>query len=438
MAEKRAMMTQVHMETARYLYVQHSYYGVQIGDLGLSMWLAFTSGVTEFDLLIANAGGEVVACSNRDLRLLGLRVPEEMLGAADGYIVRMDAAGDIFREPRKIVGAPLVQLEGGETVIFGYLFVLSDMSAFHEEWRTFSGVFILIALGVMALAFVISFFATRKLTQPLNEIAGAARRFARGDFSVRVDDTGRYDEIGELTQSFNAMADTLEGSEEFRREFIANISHELKTPMTVITGFAEGLLDGTIPPENEKKYLNIIASESRRLSRLSISMLEMSSLHSASLEPKNIGSFDVSEVIRLALLSLGTKITGKQLDIEANLPEEPIMTLGDSDAITQVVYNLVDNAIKFSRQGGTLEIDLWKQGALAYVSVENQGETISEEDLPHIFDRFHKADKARSADKSGVGLGLYIVKTILDNHNQDIFVESHDGNTKFIFSLSIK
>ena len=149
------------------------------------------------------------------------------------------------------------------------------------------------------------------------------------------------------------------------------------------------------------------------------------------------GSFDICEVVRLALLSLDGKIENKQLDVETALPEEAIITRGDADSIIQVVYNLIDNAIKFSQPGGVIDLELWEQDTHAYVSVTNRGEVIPTEELPYIFDRFHKADRSRSADREGAGLGLFIVKRILDSHNEDIFVTSSDGVTKFIFSLTI-
>jgi len=166
-------------------------------------------------------------------------------------------------------------------------------------------------------------------------------------------------------------------------------------------------------------------------------MLEISTLRAA--EPGSVldKSFDISEVVRLALLSLDGKIEEKQLDVDAKLPDEAIMTRGDADSITQVVFNLIDNAIKFSSTGSVIELELWKQESRAYVSVTNHGETIAADELPRIFERFHKADKSRSVNRDGVGLGLYIVKMILDNHNEDIFVTSSGGTTKFIFSLTV-
>jgi len=438
-SEKRSFMTSTLYETSRYVTAQHVYYGLALDDLNMNWWLAFTSAVTGFDLIVTDADGVVGACSERDFKHFGMQVPYTLISevAAGPPTVRLTTMGEICPQRRHVDGMPLTRAGTAEPQVFGYLFVSADMSVLIHEWRAFSLVFILIALSIMLLTMIITFLATKKLAEPLNEMAGAARRFARGDFAVRVEGSSRHDEIGHLTQAFNAMADSLESSESFRRDFIANLSHELKTPMTVISGFAEGLLDGTIPQENKTRYLEVISSETRRLSRLVKSMMEMSSIQSAKSDSTPDSSFDISEVVRLALLSLGGKIESRNLDVETDLPEEPVMTYGDGDAITQVVYNLIDNAIKFSEPDGVIRLELWKQGSLAYVSVENSGDPISSEDLPHIFNRFHKGDKSRSFDKDGVGLGLYIVKTILDNHNQDIFVESRDGMTKFVFTLEV-
>jgi len=439
MSEKSGRMTSTLQETARYIRTQHLFYGVELSDLNISMWLAMTSGVSGFDLLVTDSDGVIGSCSEKDFRHFGKSIPKSILQtAAEGKTtITLSSLGSIYPESRQVAGTPLTVIINGDTYVFGYLFVSSDMAAFRQEWRNFASVFILIAISVMLFTFAITFIATKKQAEPLKEMAGAARRFARGDFSTRVRDTGREDEIGQLTQAFNAMADSMEGSETLRREFIANLSHELKTPMTVISGFAEGILDGTIPYENEARYLGVISSETRRLARLVKSMLDMSTLQSTGKDAILAKSFDITEVVRIALLSLDSKIEGKGLDVEAGLPEESILTYGDMDSITQVVYNLIDNAIKFSTSGGVIGIELWKQASKAYVSIENYGETIPNDELPHIFERFHKADKSRSANRDGVGLGLYIVKTILDNHNEDIFVTSINGISKFVFTLTI-
>ena len=378
MADKRAMMISTLNETARYITTQHLHYAVNLDDLDLNMWLTMTSGVTGFDLLVTNADGIVESCSDKSLINLGKLVPESMLllVKSDDNTVMLSTLGQIYPERRQVSGIPLAMTGDGDMRTFGYLFVTSDIAVFRQEWSNFYSVFILIALIVMVCAFITSFVATKKQAEPLNEMASAARRFARGEFNIRVKDQGRQDEIGQLTEAFNAMADSLESSEQLRRDFIANLSHELKTPMTVISGFADGLLDGTIKQEDEERYLGIISSETRRLSRLVRSMTEISKLQLA--EPNTMleSSFNISEVVRLALLSLDGKIEEKKLGVRAELPDEDIITRGSADSITQVVFNLIDNAIKFSYPGGLIELELWQRDSKAYVSVTNRGETI--------------------------------------------------------------
>jgi signal transduction histidine kinase len=271
--------------------------------------------------------------------------------------------------------------------------------------------------------------------KPIREMAQATRRYAEGDFDIRMNDYGRQDEVGELAASFNNMAESLQQTERQRRELIANISHELKTPMTTIAGYTDGILDGTIPQERERKYLQIISDESRRLSRMVRRLLDVSQLQA--IDPlRGGGHFDVCESMRRVLISLEQKITDRNLDVRADIPDEPILVLGDNDMITQVIYNLLENAAKFAREGSTLYLGVKIIDSKARVTVQNIGETIPAEELPLLFERFHKSDKSRSEDKDGVGLGLYIVKTILAQHKEKIYVTSENGVTTFSFSLT--
>ena len=222
-----------------------------------------------------------------------------------------------------------------------------------------------------------------------------------------------------------------------QRQFVADASHELKTPMTTIAGYTDGILDGTIPPENEKQYLQIIANESRRLSRLVRRMLDVSQLQA--MDPlRNGNHFDICESMRRVLISMEKKINDRHLDVEADIPDEPILVLGDNDMITQVLYNLLENAAKFAREGSTLYLGVAMMDGKARVTVRNVGDTIPAEELPLLFERFHKSDKSRSEDKDGYGLGLYIVKTILQQHKEDISVTSENGVTTFTFSLRVE
>ena len=343
--------------------------------------------------------------------------------------------GDVFADNLYVAGVSLPTDSKG-AYYTGFIFLAGRGSDIAQLWRRSGGIFLVLALVIMVISLVASYFATRKQTRPLKEMAQAAHRFGRGDFSVRVADENREDEIGELARAFNKMAERLEKSENSRRDLIANVSHELKTPMTTITGFADGILDGTIPPEQEREYLGVISSETKRLSRLVRGMLDMSRIQSGE-DKADFKPFDICEVVRLALVSLESKITSRGLDVDVDLPEEEVRVMGNRDAITQVVYNLIDNAAKFATPGSAIGLDLWKEAGKAHVSVRNLGETIPREELPLIFERFHKSDRSRSLDKDGVGLGLYIVKTILDTHGEDIFVTSQDGATTFSFTLTL-
>ena len=301
-------------------------------------------------------------------------------------------------------------------------------------WRGFIGMFFMTAVTVLLLAFVVSAWLSLRQSRPISEMAEATRRFADGNFDIRMRGYDDPLEIAELAASFNNMADSLQETERQRREFIANVSHELKTPMTTIAGYTDGILDGTIPPEEERQYLRIISDESRRLSRLVRRMLDISRLQSRELRKS---PFDVCESMRRVLISMEKKITDRGLDVDANIPDRSVTVLGDNDLITQVIYNLLENATKFARAGSTLYLGLAVANGKAIVSVRNEGDAIPADEIPLLFERFHKSDKSRSEDKDGVGLGLYVVRTILDQHKEHIAVTSEDGVTTFSFTVSL-
>ena len=208
-----------------------------------------------------------------------------------------------------------------------------------------------------------------------------------------------------------------------RRSFIANVSHELKTPMTTIAGFIDGILDGTIPREQQEKYLNIVSSEVKRLSRLVKSMLDLSRIDSGEMKihPTN---FDLTATLFTTLFTFEQSIEEKQLEVKGLENAGPQNVYGDQDLLHQVIYNLVENAVKFTNQGGYIKLQISDGIDRTSVVIENSGPGISPEELPMIFDRFYKTDKSRSRDKNGMGLGLYIVRTIIKLHGGDITVSS--------------
>jgi len=280
----------------------------------------------------------------------------------------------------------------------------------------------LASLLIMIVTLVALYVITERIASPLRQMSDATKKFAAGKFDTRLPVNGS-DEISELARSFNTMAESLADIEYTRSSFLANVSHDLRTPMTAISGFIDGILDGAIPPEKHEYYLKIVAEEVRRLSRLVSQLLDISRLEAGNRKFEKT-AFDICEMARIILLSFENKIEEKKLDVEFTVSDERIFVYSDKDAINQVLYNICDNAVKFSRESGKYIINVKDAQDKVKVSVYNEGVGITEDDLPHVFDRFYKSDKSRGVDKLGVGLGLYISKTIMDNLGEKISVRS--------------
>ncbi len=296
-------------------------------------------------------------------------------------------------------------------------------------------------LWILLAALIALYFITEHTIAPLREIRSAARRLAMGEFDVRVNVHGR-DEVAELAMAFNRMATDLESLDRMRNSFVANVSHDLRTPMTTIAGFIDGILDGVIPASERDHYLRVVSDEVRRLSRLVTALLDVSRLQAGD-RKFDMQPFDICELGRQILISFEQKIDERHLDVEFLCEEERMFVLADRDAIHQILYNICDNAIKFSTPGGKLQMRfcaLLPTGGRARtvaVTVYNEGPGIPPEDIPYVFERFYKSDKSRSLDKTGVGLGMFIAKTIIDAHKETISVESEYGkNCAFTFTLA--
>ena len=293
---------------------------------------------------------------------------------------------------------------------------------------------ILSSLWIMLASMVAIYFISERMISPLKAMSRAAKKFAAGNFDARVPVTGN-DEVAELADAFNRMADSLENLEKMRSSFIANVSHDLRTPMTAISGFVDGIRDGVIPPEQHGHYLEVISEEVKRLSRLVSSLLDLSRLQAGDrkFSPR---TFDVCEMARLILISFEQRIEDKRLEVEFDCERDRMQVYADRDAIYQVFYNVCHNAIKFSNEGGILRIRITEPNGRVQVAVYDQGKGIPEEDLPYVFDRFYKSDKSRGLDKSGVGLGLFISKTIMEAHGERIWVNGGIEECEFFFTLS--
>jgi signal transduction histidine kinase len=348
-----------------------------------------------------------------------------------GYIYN-GKVGESLKDQYMVYARPVTT--DGE--IIAYVMTLANTNRENNFVSVTRRVVINSSIGVMIAAVVAAYIITERIVHPLRKMTAAAKKFARGDFSTRVEVTKPNSEVAELAAAFNNMADSLQSLEKMRNSFLANISHDLRTPMTTISGFIDGINSGAIPPEKHEYYLGVISAEVHRLSRLVSQLLDVSRLESG--ERKfNHTNFDIAEVARIILISFEQKIEDKRLDVEFDAEEDGMYARADKDAIYQVLYNLCHNAIKFAKEEGKFKIRITKiTDTKLKISVYDEGQSLSEEGKKMVFDRFYKTDESRGLDKTGVGLGLYISKTIIDAHGETIGVESDEDGCEFWFTLT--
>ncbi|MBE6988344.1 MAG: HAMP domain-containing histidine kinase [Ruminococcaceae bacterium] len=297
-------------------------------------------------------------------------------------------------------------------------------------------IFLWYLIAIIIITLIATYLIVKQTSGPIVALSKAAQSFARGDFSRRVQLPKYHDELYTLTDSFNSMADEIMKNENERKGLIANVSHDLRTPMTTISGFVDAMIDGTIKPENQDKYLHIISDEVKRLSRLANDMVELSRFQSDTFEFTPT-SFDLTEVVRRIVISFEQKIIAKNIEIDMDIPDV-LNIYADRDSVFRVIYNLTDNAVKFTNQNGRMAFKISQSGGKAVMSIENSGTPIPPDEAKNVFERFYKLDKSRSENKQGAGLGLYIAKTIVGRHGGDIYATSLPDGTRFTFNLPIK
>lgn len=361
-------------------------------------------------------------------------IPAETLVdiSADGNLSMNNNCNDLF-DQQVIWNASTIYDEEREAV--GYIISYAPLGGEEDLFGEMIKSIALTALWLLFVAIVAIYVVSYKVMTPLREISNAAKCFARGKFDVRVPVRG-HDELADLAKSFNKMAIEIQGKDEMQKQFLSNASHDLRTPMTTIAGFIDGILDGAIPKEKQDYYLNIIKSEVQRLNRLVTSLLDISRLQSG--ERKfDQKPFNICELARQTIISFEAQFNKKNLDVEFDVDDYDMIALGDTDAINQVVYNLCHNAIKFSYENGKYRVSIKNFEDRIKFSVYNEGIGIAKEELPFVFDRFYKSDKSRGLDKTGVGLGLFISKAIIDAHNGDMTVNSeYEKWCEFSFTLA--
>ena len=294
----------------------------------------------------------------------------------------------------------------------------------------------IIAASITLLTSVLFFITTRKITRPFTEMSKKTENFFKGDYSQRlpIEDT---EEFSRLALSFNEMANTIEKNETTHKNFIANVSHELRTPMTTIGGFIDGILDGTIPKDEQKHYMELVSDEIRRLSRLVKTMLNISKFEANEMQI-NYENVDITDMSIKTILMFEKRINEKQVNVEG-LDSPKVVISADKDLLSQLFYNIIENAVKFVDECGIITISISQTEKYAVISLKNTGEGLSEDEIPKIFKRFYKTDESRSADATGIGLGLSIVRSIINLHNGTIAVKSvKDEYTEFVIELPLK
>ena len=398
------------------------------------------AGVSHTDIFITDNNGKILICGCTDWQEKGSCdhsnnriLDKDLEKTIKEESIALSTLG-IYENRQYVTMKPIYN---SENVRFGAVYSVSSVSSVSKLLSTVVRLYIFSAFVPIVLMFLAIYAMIYRLTKPLKSMSEASKAMARGDFSRRIP-VMSDDEIGELSMSFNLMTNNLSRLEGMRKSFVANISHELKTPMTTIGGFIDGILDGTIEEEKQSYYLGIVSEEVKRLSRLVESMLSMAKLESGEfvLKPE---LFDLREMILTIAISQEQRIEGKKIQINGLEGMKGLSVKADRDFIHQVVYNLVDNAIKFTNDDGYINFSLEKEGKNAVLTITNSGNGIPQKDLPFIFERFYKVDKSRSLGKNSTGLGLYIAMTIITAHKGVISVSSKENEfTTFKITLPIE
>lgn len=403
--------------------------------------LRLVSAATDSDFFLVGENGRVIACKDcgrirkkSDCEYHAeMKITDDFLKKAMSHGFMDYVGNDVFGIGKFVVASPVNVDDRSQGVIFG---VEDAITGLLPYVLSILQIFFFSLIAAVILSFVIIFFFSRGITQPLNEMEEVTKHFAKGEFQHRANESYKKGYLSEFAKGLNQMADELAVEEEAQRSFIANVSHELKTPMTTISGFIDGILDGTIPPEREREYLLVVSKEVKRLSRIVVSMLNLSKIEAGEVNLSPI-RYDIGAQIFETLLPFEPAINKKHIQVVGFEHMGSVTANADRDLLQQVIYNLLDNAVKFTPEGGTISIRAKNTATLTYVSIRNTG-SVAPSELSRIFERFYKVDKSRSFDVKGVGLGLYIVKTIINMHDGEIKATGKEGEyVQFSFTIPL-
>lgn len=406
--------------------------------------IEFISRSKGYDAFICNKNGEVMVCSETldeffannqticeehgDIIIPSLQV-QKVMGGEFNELSKLNGVYDSYYS---ICMSPLYL----EDSFIGFCVVSAPIkdSLLPNLGKVFL-MFVLSAAAALLLVTVAVSFMTERIAKPIRNLETATKCYSSGDFSYRVPELNTNDELAVLVTKFNTMATSLSQIENSRRSFVANVSHEFKTPMTTIGGFINGILDGTIPPEKQEYYLKIVSGEINRLSKMVTTMLNISKIETGNVD-MNIEQFDITPKLVTTFLGFEQLISKKNIEVVGFEDLQSATIHGDSAMIDQVVYNLADNAVKFTNEGGTITVITATDKKYTYFAITNTGKGIPPKEIDKVFDRFYKVDQSRSTDVKSTGLGLYLIKSIIDLHNGLITVESEvDSFTRFTVKL---
>lgn len=434
-AEKEKSQVSDAKKVAQVLTILNDNYSAELEQVAMGT-IALIAQNNDANIVVTDIQGKIIYCTNVILTSGVVQsIQQDIINRVilnEGHTV-VGTLGGLYNTSVYTVGVPIVTERGDD--IRGFVFISSPTTYLKELTANLSRILFNAALFVMTLTFIVCYFLSKRLVYPLKQMSQAANEFAKGKFDKLLEVTSE-DEIGELSIALNNMAIDLSKAENTRSSFIANVSHDLKTPMTTIAGFIDGILDGTIPKEKEDYYLKIVADEVRRLSRMVKGLLDVARFEENKVVV-NYTKFDICAMVGTVLIGFEQKIKEKNIYVEVYFKEPEMFVYADYDMIFQVVYNLIDNAVKFANKDGIITAKVEYEGKKVRCHIRNTGEGIAQKDIGMIFERFYKTDSSRGLDKQGVGLGLYLVRSIISAHKETIDVDSMQGEyCEFSFTLS--
>ena len=410
----------------------------------VSQLFNYYAEILNTDIWFVNRNGAILSHSDSDLRG---DLPKSIFAISGAYSIntKHTESGDfykVFKDDVISINIPLTiktiddegkQLEDAEFI--GAIVMHAPATQINTLLKNIFSIIYLPCLIIIIIAFIFIQIISKKVMSPVKKLSAVATEYSKGNFNTKTEIKSQ-DEIGQLALSMEYMADELSKLEQYRRDFISNISHDFRSPLTSIKGYVEAIKDGTIPVEKQERYLDIILNETQRLTKLTTGLLDLNNLEQYGPYLK-LNDFDLIEIIKPTLNTFEMKCIEKNIAIYLYNHVENTLVTADKTKIQQVIYNLIDNAIKFTPSGKKITVTLTEKKDKIFVSIKDEGIGMDDETQKRIFDRFYKGDQSRGRDKQGTGLGLAITKEIIKAHHENIDVISTEGEgSTFTFTLT--